>query len=515
MDRLDRLRRLELEREDELMEKALMEKASMKKEWMEDELMEETEENKRKRKGQKSIPEEELRTLQREFIFSAEQNIKEAKREEIRGMKLLLQSIDGYIFYLKNYEKLVSLGARTSPGLLLNGKPGMGKTLTARHIISETGVRAIDVNSFPRRSSYWTKDDIKALFGFARDYVKEKGKPIILFWDEFETVGRERMKGPRGAAEVTNALTTEIDGLGGKSLGVILIATTNYERYLDYALLRPGRIGEHISFNYPTREGKEEILRYYAEKKPSGEIDFRSISYLLSSTTTPAEIEELVEKVYLNACMKSIDEPENAKIENGDLIELIIGNIMGTPADIWLSEKEHFGMAVHETGHAVLARLLGLPTQLTIALSSGYGRGTTVHINDSMSLRKFGELLLITRFGGTAADGLFGYESFDEGDRSSASQIAFNIVAEDFEGADTSLFGDSSCGNGNFSPLSNDLRVEIEEQAFELLKSAEEKARSIIESYGKEGINRIARALVKRGFLVQRELDDLMEHDRT
>jgi ATP-dependent Zn proteases len=171
-------------------------------------------------------------------------------------------------------------------------------------------------------------------------------------------------------------------------------------------------------------------------------------------------------------------------------------------------------MAVHETGHAVLAKLLGLPTQLTIALKSGYGGGTTVHINDSMPLRKFDELLLITKFGGTAADGLFGYESFDEGDRSLASQIAFKIVAEDFEGADTYRFGNSSCGDSNFSPLSNDLRVEIEGKVFELLKSAEEKARNIIESYEREGIDLIAKELVKRGFLVQRELDDLMEHGK-
>lgn len=266
----------------------------------------------------------ELERARREFFFSGSSQVKGASREEIRGMDLLLRQVDEYIFYMKNYDRLAALGARTSPGILLSGDPGMGKTLMARYIISQSGAKAVDACSFPRMQGRWTREDIKALFALAREYVAKERKPVILFFDEFEVVARERKFSAMGGADVAAALTTEIDGIGGKDSGIIIIATTNYPGDIDEALLRPGRIGHHIEFSYPTAEGREEILMYYCERKPHEDIDYHSFSRLLRRATTPAAIEELVEKAYMRSCMENMDHVEDAKVSERVLLELVM-----------------------------------------------------------------------------------------------------------------------------------------------------------------------------------------------
>lgn len=467
-------------------------------------------------KGYVACDTTELKRLRRAFVFSEPSRIKKATREEIRGMNLLLKEVDSYIFYMKNYDKLIKLGARTSPGLLLSGEPGMGKTLTARYVISQAGARAIDASSFPRSNKYWTKEDIKSLFSLAREWVKEKSQPIILFWDEFETVARERSKCSASEAEIATALTTEIDGLAGKSLGVIVVATTNYERDLDHALLRPGRMGHHIEFQHLATKGKEEILKYYVEKKAHDPgIDYESVSYLLSSRITPAGIEEMAEQAYLKACMKKLNNLEKARIETKELIELIIDDVMGTPSDIWLSKEEHFRIAVHEAGHAVLARLLGLPTQLVVTLPSGYQRGITIHRpTNSLPLEKFQECSIISGLGGRVADEIFGYSGNDECDVANNTKRAFELIATKFKNVNLLSYDSYHYKEENFKPLSNELRTKTEDKVFELIEKSYKKARDMLNHYGKKNIERVAKELVDCGFLVQNEIDELMHKEK-
>ncbi|MDY6985225.1 MAG: AAA family ATPase [Candidatus Thermoplasmatota archaeon] len=446
---------------------------------------------------------EEFNELRRMFFFSEESEVKKASRDEIRGMDFLLKEIDEYLFYLKNYGKLLELGARTSPGLLLSGVPGMGKTLVARYIISQSEAKTIDADSFPRRTSTWTSDDIRALFSLAREYVEEEKKPVILFFDEFEVVAKERSGLQISESAVATALTTEIDGIKGKSTGVVIIATTNYERYIDGALLRPGRIGHHIEFGYPSRAGKEEILKYYCEKKPHESIDYDSFSYIFKEWTTPARIEELVEEAYLRSCMENLEHLGDARVTERWLLKLLMDSILGSPEDYRPDEYERFRMAVQVSGKVITAKLLKLPVQLAIVPKEGYRRGMTVSNCEKDCLRE----RLISIFGGKAACRLFGLPWVDE----DPTHIAFLLAARNHMGINVMHYGDCcSHGASNFAPLSDKTRASLEQGAIKLVEESNNTAYEILNSYGKDGIERLAKALLEKEFLLQKEIDDLI-----
>lgn len=449
---------------------------------------------------------EELEHARRAFFFSDGSQVKGASRNDIKGMDLLLRQVDEYIFYMKNYDKLAALGARTSPGILLSGAPGMGKTLMARYIISQSGAKSVDACSFPRMWGRWTREDIRALFALAREYVDREHKPVILFFDEFEVVARERKYSGTSDADVAAALTTEIDGVGGKKGGVIIIATTNYPRDIDGALLRPGRIGHHIRFEVPTIEGREEILKHYCEKKPHEEIDHHSFSRLLQSADTPAAIEELVEKAYIRSCMENMDHVEDAKVNERVLLRLVMDDLLGCPTEYRPDEQDLFRMAVYQTGKALVAGMLGLEVPLVIVPREGYEEGLTVTDDDDIMNG------MVVESGGDIACELCGIKLKR---RSDITYPAFCVAADNVNGASMRFYGGMCRENPNFVPLSDSMRANIEQSTIEIIEKARERAREILIGCGRERIERFAKVLIEKEFLTQKDMDEVFEMIQT
>jgi len=443
---------------------------------------------------------EELEHARRDFFFSDCSQVKGAGRENIKGMDLLLKQVDEYIFYMKNYDKLAALGARTSPGILLSGAPGMGKTLMARYIISQSGAKSIDACALPRMGGRWTREDIKALFVLAKEYVAKEGKPLVLFFDEFEVVAKERKYSGMSDADVAAALTTEIDGVGGKNGGIIIIATTNYPRDIDRALLRPGRIGHHIEFEMPTTEGREEILRYYCEKKPHEEIDYHSFSCLLLNANTPAAIEELVEKAYIRSCMENMDHVEDANVNERVLLRLVMDDLLGCPAEYRPDEQDIFRMAVYQAGKALVAGMLGLEVPLVIVPREGYEHGLTITETDDMMNE-----IVVSSSGDIACE----LCSIVLERRSDVTYPAFCLAADNVNGASMRCYGGIRGESPNFTPLSDSMRANVEQSTIEIIEKARERAREILIECGRERIERFARVLIEREFLVKRDVDEI------
>jgi proteasome-associated ATPase len=155
-------------------------------------------------------------------------------------------------------------------GVLLYGPPGCGKTLIAKAVANSLSARVGDgsasyflnvkgpelLNKFVGE----TERRIRLIFERARE-LAEEGRPVIIFFDEMESIFRTRGSGVSSDMETTIVpqLLTELDGVENLA-NVIIIGATNREELIDPALLRPGRLDVKIRVQRPTRDGARDIF---------------------------------------------------------------------------------------------------------------------------------------------------------------------------------------------------------------------------------------------------------------
>ncbi|MEM3402564.1 MAG: ATP-binding protein, partial [Candidatus Hadarchaeales archaeon] len=319
------------------------------------------------------VADEELEKKRREYVFCQPPRLKPARIDDLRGMSHIVEEIKKFIAFLRDYQKFKNLGVRIQPGILLYGPPGTGKTLTARVIATESGVKLIDAGGFPKGGSNWTAGDIHSLFSLARELHAQTMKPVIIYFDEFDTVC-PRVR--RYMSEASAALMAELDGIGGKPEGIFVVAAAN-SLDVDRALLRAGRLGYQINYHPPPWTGKRDILQYYLEKKPHGPIDVEGLAKIMPEDMTPAEIEELVEQAYVDA---SLSLPE-ARLTEAALITQLLTSVLGPKHSAWPSESERYRACVHEAGHVIAGELLGCSAKLVVVLKNGYDRGATLFVS--------------------------------------------------------------------------------------------------------------------------------------
>lgn len=164
-------------------------------------------------------------------------------------------------------------GLTAPKGILLYGPPGCGKTMIAKAVANSLGA-GID----GRGGSYFlnikgpellnkyvgeSERQIRAIFARAREHASE-GKPVIVFFDEMDSLFRTRGSGVSSDVEntIVPQLLSEIDGVEGID-NVIIIGASNREDMIDPAILRPGRLDVKIKLDRPTRDGAAEIFAKY------------------------------------------------------------------------------------------------------------------------------------------------------------------------------------------------------------------------------------------------------------
>lgn len=153
-----------------------------------------------------------------------------------------------------NWDVLVSNGAEPQRNILFYGPPGCGKTVSANAIASELGIPLLYVRFDSLISSYLgeTASNIRKIFDYA------KNDSYVLFFDEFDAIARSRddVTEHGEIKRVVNAFLQQLDNFKSKS---IVIAATNFEKSLDYAIWR--RFDETILFDMPTIKEKNELIK--------------------------------------------------------------------------------------------------------------------------------------------------------------------------------------------------------------------------------------------------------------
>ncbi len=273
---------------------------------------------------------------------------------DVAGIAEAKEELEEIIAFLKEPKKFTRLGGRIPKGVLLVGAPGTGKTLLARAIAGEAGVPFFSISG---------SDFVEMFVGVGASRVRdlfEQGKkyaPCIIFIDEIDAVGRHRGHGLGGGhderEQTLNQLLVEMDGFESND-GVILVAATNRVDVLDPALLRPGRFDRRVVVPRPDVKGREGILKVHTRNVPLAE----DVSLEILARGTPgfsgADLENLVNEAALMAARYDRKEVTMTDFEAAkDKV------LMGVERrSMFISDEEKRTTAVHEAGHALVARLI-------------------------------------------------------------------------------------------------------------------------------------------------------------
>src|SRR5213079_3257557 len=327
---------------------------------------------------------------------------------DVAGCEEAKEVVSELVDFLRDPAKFQKLGCRIPKGVLMVGNPGTGKTLLARAIAGEAKVPFFSISG---------SDFVEMFVGVGAARVRDmfeqakKSAPCIIFVDEIDAVGRHRGAGLGGGnderEQTLNQMLVEMDGFE-TNLGVIVMAATNRPDILDPALLRPGRFDRQVYVTLPDVRGREQILNVHMRKVPLGQ-DVRS-DILARGTPgfSGADLANLVNEAALFAARR-----------NGRVVEMVDFEkakdkiMMGTERrSMIMPEEERRNTAYHESGHALVARLMPKtdPVHKVTVIPRGRALGVTMQLpeGDRYSLDKERMLSTISvLFGGRIAEEVF------------------------------------------------------------------------------------------------------------
>jgi cell division protease FtsH len=327
---------------------------------------------------------------------------------DVAGCDEAKEQVSELVEFLRDPGKFQKLGARIPSGVLMIGPPGTGKTLLAKAIAGEAKVPFFTISG---------SDFVEMFVGVGAARVRDmfeqakKSAPCIIFIDEIDAVGRHRGGGMGGGnderEQTLNQLLVELDGFEPNS-GVIVIAATNRADVLDKALLRPGRFDRQVMVGLPDIRGREQILMVHMRKVP---LDIDVKADILARGTpgfSGADLANLVNEAALIAASRN-----KRTVEMVDFEEAKDKIYMGPERkSMVMREEERRNTAYHESGHAVVAKLLPKadPVHKVTIMPRGWALGLTWQLPEFDRISNYRDKMLediSILFGGRIAEEIF------------------------------------------------------------------------------------------------------------
>ena len=327
---------------------------------------------------------------------------------DVAGCDEAKEEVSELVEFLRDPGKFQKLGGRIPRGVLMIGPPGTGKTLLAKAIAGEAKVPFFTISG---------SDFVEMFVGVGAARVRDmfeqakKAAPCIIFIDEIDAVGRHRGAGTGGGnderEQTLNQMLVEMDGFEPNS-GVIVIAATNRADVLDKALLRPGRFDRQVMVGLPDIRGREQILLVHMRKVP---IDPDVKADILARGTpgfSGADLANLVNEAALFAARRN-----KRTVDMSDFEDAKDKIFMGPErTSMVMREEERRNTAYHESGHAVVAKLLPKadPVHKVTIMPRGWALGLTWQLPEFDRISNYRDKMLeeiSILFGGRIAEEIF------------------------------------------------------------------------------------------------------------
>ncbi|AEA33518.1 ATP-dependent zinc metalloprotease FtsH [Hippea maritima] len=439
--------------------------------------------------------------------------------KDVAGIDEVKDELLELIEFLKSPKKFTKIGAKIPKGVLLVGAPGTGKTLVAKAVAGEAGVPFFTISG---------SDFVEMFVGVGASRVRDlfnqakRNAPCIVFIDEIDAVGRQRGAGVGGGnderEQTLNQLLVEMDGFQTDT-NIIVMAATNRPDVLDPALLRPGRFDRRIVVPKPDVKGRLEILKVHTRKIPLGDnVDLEVIAKSTSGFVG-ADLANLVNEAALIAARRN-----KSKVEMEDF-DIAKDKVLLGPErkNVIISEREKRITAYHESGHAIVAKMLPNtdPVHKVSIIPRGMALGVTQQLPEDDKYT-YDKDYLINRMavlmGGRAAEEVM-LNNITTGagnDIERATEIARKMVCE---------WGMSSLGpihladEGKEVFLGRDIAVRksVSEETAKLIdnevRKIVEEAYSIAVNIIKENrdkIEKMAQKLLEKEVLDAKEIDEIV-----
>jgi cell division protease FtsH len=448
-----------------------------------------------------------------------DQNSNTVTFADVAGCDEAKEEVFELVDFLKDPQKFQKLGGRIPHGVLLVGPPGTGKTLLARAIAGEAKVPFFSISG---------SDFVEMFVGVGASRVRDmfenakKNSPCIIFIDEIDAVGRHRGAGMGGGnderEQTLNQMLVEMDGFESNS-GVIVVAATNRSDVLDRALLRPGRFDRQVHVGLPDIRGREQILQVHMRKVP---ID-PDVNAAVLARGTPgfsgADLANLVNEAALFAARRN-----KRAVDMKDFEDAKDKIYMGPERkSAVMREEERRNTAYHESGHAVVAKVLPKadPVHKVTIMPRGMALGVTWQLPefDRVNLykdRMLEELAIL--FGGRAAEEIF-LHSMSTGasnDFERATKMARDMVTR-FGMSDslgTMVYVDTESesifGRTSSKTVSELTQQKVDAEIRALIDSQYALARSILEQ-NRDKVEAMVAALLEWETLDADQITDIME----
>ncbi|MCA3149064.1 MAG: ATP-dependent zinc metalloprotease FtsH [Burkholderiales bacterium] len=310
--------------------------------------------------------------------------------------------------FLRDPSKFQKLGGRIPRGVLMVGPPGTGKTLLAKAIAGEAKVPFFSISG---------SDFVEMFVGVGAARVRDmfetakKNAPCIIFIDEIDAVGRQRGAGLGGGnderEQTLNQMLVEMDGFE-TGQGIIVIAATNRPDVLDPALLRPGRFDRQVVVSLPDIRGREQILKVHMRKVPLAQDVDPSVLARGTPGFSGADLANLVNEAALFAARRN-----GRTVDMNDFEKAKDKIIMGAERkSVVMPEEERRATAYHESGHAIIGKLLPKcdPVHKVTIIPRGRALGVTMSLPERDRYGYDKEFMLqqiAMLFGGRAAEEVF------------------------------------------------------------------------------------------------------------